>query len=327
MITKRALLSLLPAVGLAPAIIAPAAAQNYPARLIRIVVPFPAGGPSDVIARLLADKLAPALGQTVLVENRPGGAGGSLGAKAVATADPDGYMLLLCPVDILTQVPLVYKNIDYDPIKSFAPIALLMTGPYVLVVNSALPVKSVAEFVAYSKANPGKISFASPGHGTYPHLMGELFKQITGAQLIHVPYRGVAPAVNDLLAGQVQMYFEAAVGVLPHIESGKLLALAVASENRTAFLPDVSTTAEAGFPQFRITYTQGLYAPPATPRGIIEKLNAAVNDALKSADIKVTFKKFAAETKGGSVQEFATLIAAAARTSADLVAAVGIKPE
>jgi len=327
MITKRALLSSLIAVGLAPAIIAPATAQSYPTRLIKIVVPFPAGGPSDVIARLLADKLSPALGQTVLVENRPGGAGGSLGAKAVATADPDGYTLLLCPVDILTQVPLVYKNIDYDPIKSFASIALLLTGPYVLVVNSALPVKSVAELVVYSKANPEKVSFASPGHGTYPHLMGEMFKQIAGAKLIHVPYRGVAPAVNDLLAGQVQMYFEAAVGVLPHIESGKLRALAVASENRTAFLPDVSTTAEAGFPQLWVTFTQGLYAPPGTPPGIIVKLNAAVNDALMSADMKATLKKLASEAKGGSAQEFATLIAATARTSADLVAAVGIKPE
>jgi tripartite-type tricarboxylate transporter receptor subunit TctC len=327
MITKRIFLSSILAIGLAPAVIATAAAQTYPARLIKIVVPFPAGGPTDVVARLLADKLSPALGQTVIVENRPGGAGGSIGANAVATADPDGYTLLLCPVDVLTQVPLVYKNITYDPIKSFAPIDLLMTSPYVIAVNPAVPVRTVQELATYAKANPGKISFASPGHGTYPHLMGELFKRTTGAEIIHVPYRGVAPAVSDLLAGQVQMYVETITSLLPSIEAGTLRALAVASETRSVYLPEVPTTVESGFPRLQVTFMQGLYAPVGTPASIVEKLNAAANDALKSADIQASLKKLGAEAKGGSVKTFAAVIAATAKTSADLVEAVGIKPE
>ena len=327
MITKRIFLSSILAIGLAPAVVATAAAQTYPARLIKIVVPFPAGGPTDVMARLLADKLSSAFGQTVIVENRPGGAGGSIGASAVATADPDGYTLLLCPVDVLTQVPLVYKNIDYDPIKSFAPIDLLMTSPYVIAVNPAVPIKTLPELAAYAKGNPGKISFASPGHGTYPHLMGELFKRTTGAEIIHVPYRGVAPAISDLLAGQVQMYVETTTGLLPHIQAGALRALAVASETRSAYLPDVPTTVESGFPRLQVTFTQGLYAPAGIPAGIVDKLNAAVNDALKSADIQASLKKFGAEAKGGSAQNFAAVIATNVKASVDMVAAAGIKPE
>jgi tripartite-type tricarboxylate transporter receptor subunit TctC len=326
-ITKRIFLSSILAIGLAPAVIATAAAQTYPARLIKIVVPFPAGGPSDVMARLLADKLSPALDQTVIVENRPGGAGGSIGARAVATADPDGYTLLLCPVDVLTQVPLVYKNIDYDPIRSFAPIALLMTSPFVLVVNPAVPVKTIQELATYAKGNPGKIRFASPGFGTYPHLMGELFKQAAGAEMIHVPYRGSAPAISDLLGGQVQMYFETATVVLAHIEAGNLHALAVTSEVRSAYLPGVPTTVKTGFPRLQALYTLGLYAPPGTPASIIDKVNMATNDALKSADIRAGLKKLGADAVGGSPQKFAAFMLANAKTSADMVATVGIKPE
>jgi tripartite-type tricarboxylate transporter receptor subunit TctC len=251
--------------------------------------------------------LTSALGQTVIVENRPGGVGGSIGANAVATADPDGYTLLLCPVDVLTQVPLVYKNIDYDPIKSFAPIVLLMTSPYVIVVNPAVPVRTVQELATYAKANPGKISFASPGHGTYPHLMGELFKRMTGAEIIHVPYRGAGPAISDLQAGQVQMYFETGMGLLPHIDSGRLRALAVASETRSRYFPDLPTTAESGFPRLLVTFTQGPSAPPGTPGSIIDRLNGTVNNALKSADIQDRLTKLAATAEGGSAQSFAAL--------------------
>jgi tripartite-type tricarboxylate transporter receptor subunit TctC len=230
-------------------------------------------------------------------------------------------------VDVLTQVPLVYKNIDYDPIKSFAPIVLLMTSPYVIVVNPAVPVRTVQELATYAKANPGKISFASPGHGTYPHLMGELFKRMTGAEIIHVPYRGAGPAISDLQAGQVQMYFETGMGLLPHIDSGRLRALAVASETRSRYFPDLPTTAESGFPRHLVTFTQGLYAPPGTPGSIIDRLNGTVNNALKSADIQDRLTKLAATAEGGSAQSFAALIAANAKISADMVAAAGIKPE
>jgi tripartite-type tricarboxylate transporter receptor subunit TctC len=279
------------------------------------------------MARLLADRLAAALGQPVIVENRSGGAGGSLGAKAVSTADPDGYTLLLCPVEVLTQVPLVYKNIDYDPIKSFAPITLLATSPLVFVVNPAVPVKTLQELAVYAQANPGKIKFASPGFGTSPHLMGELFKLAAGAEMIHVPYRGSAPAISDLLAGQVQMYLDTVTILLPHIEAGTLRALAVASETRSPDLPDVPTTVTSGFPTLQSKFILGLYAPPGTSASIIGKLNSATNDALKSASIQSGLKKLGAEAAGDTVAEFTAFMSAYAKTSAEIVAATGIQPE
>jgi tripartite-type tricarboxylate transporter receptor subunit TctC len=196
---RRQFLGLAAIAGAMP--VASAWAQNYPTRLIRIVVPFPAGGPSDVLARLLAHNLSSTLGQPVIVDNRPGGAGGSVGVKTVAGAASDGYTLLLLPVDAFIQAPLVFKDMDYDPIKSFAPVASLVTSPYVVVVNPALPVGSVQELAVYAKANPGKVAFASPGRGMQPHLLGEQFKSAAGADMIHVPFRGTAPAINDLPGG------------------------------------------------------------------------------------------------------------------------------
>jgi tripartite-type tricarboxylate transporter receptor subunit TctC len=205
--TRRSLLAMTGA-GLTLAAIGPVAAQTYPTRLIKIVAPFPAGGPTDVLARLMADELSTALGQPVMVENRPGGAGGTLGVRVVAGAEPDGYTLLLSNLGSLTITPSIYSNLDYDPIRSFAPIAILTASPMVLVVNPAVPASSMQEFVAYAKANPGKINFASPGVGTQPHILGELFKSTAGIDMLHVPYRGAAAAITGLLAGQVQVYFE-----------------------------------------------------------------------------------------------------------------------
>lgn len=315
------------AAGIGQAATGPGATQTYPVRTIRIIVPFPAGGPSDVVARLLAERLSPALGQTVIVENRPGGAGGSIGAKAVAAADPDGYTLLLCPVEVLTEVPLVYKNIDYDAIRSFAPIALLMTAPNVVVVNPTVPVTTLRQLADYAKANPGKIRFGSPGFGTSPHVLGELFARTVGAEMIHVPYRGSAPAVADLLAGQVQMYIDTITVLLPQIEAGKLRALAVASELPSAYLPDIPTTAKSGFPGLQSAYSLGFYAPPGTPASIVEAINTATNDALKSANIKASLMKLGADAMGGSVRDFAAFMSANAKASADMVAAAGIQPE
>jgi tripartite-type tricarboxylate transporter receptor subunit TctC len=247
MITKRSLLAASAAAAVGQAASGPGLAQTYPTRAIKIIVPFPAGGASDVMARLLADRLSPALGQIVIVENRPGGAGGSIGAKAVATADPDGYTLLLCPLEVLTQAPLVYRNIDYEA-KSFAPIALLMSSANAIVVHPSVPVRSLQELATYAKANPGKIRFGSPGFGTTPHLVGEIFRRITGAEVIHVPYRGSAPAINDLLAAQVQMYMDSLTVLLALIETGNLRPLAVASDVPSPYLPDVPTTVASGFP-------------------------------------------------------------------------------
>jgi tripartite-type tricarboxylate transporter receptor subunit TctC len=325
-ITKRSFLGVTFAAAFGQAASGQSLAQTYPTRAIKIIVPFPAGGASDVMARLLADRLSPALGQTVIVENRPGGAGGSIGAKAVATADPDGYTLLLWPLEVLTQAPLVYRNIDYEP-KSFAPIALLMSSANALVVHPSVPVRSLQELATYAKANPGKIRFGSPGFGTTPHLVGEIFRRITGAEVIHVPYRGSAPAINDLLAAQVQMYMDSLTVLLALIEAGNLRPLAVASDVPSPYLPDVPTTVASGFPTLQTVYRLGLYAPPDTPANIVEMLNRSVNDALKSTNIQQGLRKLGADAMGGSAQSFAAFMLANAKASAEMVAAAGVQPQ
>ena len=307
--------------------VALARAQAYPTRLIRVVVPFPAGGPSDVLARLLVPNLSSMLRQPVIVDNRPGGAGGSVGVKTVEGAASDGYTLLLLPVDAFIQAPLVFKDIHYDPIKSFAPVASLVTSPYVVVVNAALPVRSIQQLATYAKTNPGKVAFASPGRGTQPHLIGELFKLAAGAEMIHVPYRGTAPAINDLLAGQVQMLLDNFISSRPFIETGKLKALAVTSPVRSTYLPEVPTTSESGFSMLQADYLQGLYAPAGTAAETVEKLNASVNRALESTEIRDSLAMFGAVAEPRSVSEFDTIMAARARTSAATLAAAGIKPE
>jgi tripartite-type tricarboxylate transporter receptor subunit TctC len=322
---RRQFLGLAAIAGAMP--VASAWAQNYPTRLIRIVVPFPAGGPSDVLARLLAHNLSSTLGQPVIVDNRPGGAGGSVGVKTVAGAASDGYTLLLLPVDAFIQAPLVFKDMDYDPIKSFAPVASLVTSPYVVVVNPALPVGSVQELAVYAKANPGKVAFASPGRGTQPHLLGEQFKSAAGADMIHVPFRGTAPAINDLLAGQVQMLVDNFISSRPYIEAGKLKALAVTSPVRSPYLPAVPTTIESGFGMLQADYLQGLYAPAGTAVEIVQKLNASVNRALESMEIRDNLEKFGAVAEPRSVSDFDSAMVARARRSAASVSAAGIKPE
>jgi tripartite-type tricarboxylate transporter receptor subunit TctC len=324
--TRRSLLAMTGA-GLTLAAIGPVAAQSYPTRLIKIVAPFPAGGPTDVLARLMADELSIALGQPVMVENRPGGAGGTLGVRVVAGAEPDGYTLLLSNLGSLTITPSIYSNLDYDPIRSFAPIAILTASPMVLVVNPAVPASSMQEFVAYAKANPGKINFASPGVGTQPHILGELFKSTAGIDMVHVPYRGAAAAITGLLAGQVQVYFETTTVLLAHIEAGTMRPLAVLSAARFPLLAAIPTSTESGFPTLKATLWSGMLAPAGTPRAVLEKLNAAINDGLRSADMQVTLKRLGAEAKGGTSQEFAAFLASEVQRWAAIIAATRIKPE
>jgi tripartite-type tricarboxylate transporter receptor subunit TctC len=323
----RARRSLLAALGIALAGTAPLAAQTYPARPIKVIVPFPPGGPTDGLARIVADKLTAALGQPVVIDNRPGGAGGTVGVKAAAAAEPDGYTLLLSNVGTLTITPAIYKTIDADPLKTLAPIVLVATSPQILVVHPSVPVTSLQELAAYAKANPGKISYASPGHGTQPHLLGEMFKSMAGADVVHVPYRGSAPAITDALAGQVQMYFETTTVMLPHIQAGKLRAVAVAGDARAPRLPSVPTTLESGFPKLQATLWSGMMAPAGTPRDVVEKLNAAMNDILKSEDMKASLTKLGADPKGGSVQYFTEFFAAEVRKWAGVVSELGIKSE
>ena len=327
MITTRRSLLAMTGAGLTLAATGPVAAQTYPTRLIKIVAPFPAGGPTDVLARLMADELSTALGQPVMVENRPGGAGGTLGVRVVAGAEPDGYTLLLSNLGSLTITPSIYSNLDYDPIRSFAPIAILTASPMVLVVNPAVPASSMQELVAYAKANPGKINFASPGVGTQPHILGELFKSTAGIDMLHVPYRGAAAAITGLLAGQVQVYFETTTVLLAHIEAGTMRPLAVLSAARFPLLSATPTSTESGYPTLKATLWSGMLAPAGTPRAVLEKLNAAINDALRSADMQVTLKRLGAEARGGTSQEFAAFLASEVQRWAAIIAATRIKPE
>src|SRR6266567_4389470 len=302
-------------------------AQPYPDRPIRMIVPFPAGGPTDGMARIISDRLSVVLGQTVVVENRGGGAGGSIGAKAVATADPDGYTILITPGGALTTGPAVYKNIGYDPAKGFAPVGLLVETPQIISVHPDLPVKSLAEVVAYAKANPGKISWGSQGFGTAPHLLAEMFKLETGVNIVHVPYRGTAPLLAAVVAGEVQMAADPATTSLPHIQSGNLRALAIAGAERFSKLPDVPTTPEAGYPKLQAPFWLGVVAPAGTPPAIIDKLNAAFRDSLAQPETRARLATLGAEIKIGTPAEFGKLLANELAQWTAVVKAANIKVE
>jgi tripartite-type tricarboxylate transporter receptor subunit TctC len=288
---------------------AQSATQEYPNRPIRMVVPFPAGGPTDNMARLIADRLAAVLGQPVVVENRGGGAGGSIGAKAVATAEPDGYTVLITPGGALTTGPAVHSNIGYDPAKAFAPVARLIELPQVIAVREDLPASSLAEVVAYAKANPGKISWGSQGFGTGPHLLAEMFKLEAGIDIVHVPYRGTAPMLAAILAGDVQIVADPLSTILPHIESGKLRPLAIPSAERSVKLPNVPTTTEAGYPKLQAPFWLGVVAPAGTPPAIIDKLNAALRESLAPREMRELLTNLGAEIKIGTPAEFGKLLA------------------
>jgi tripartite-type tricarboxylate transporter receptor subunit TctC len=304
---------------------APAHAQSYPARPVRIVVPFAPGG-VDVTARLIADRLAAALGQPFIVENRPG-AGGSLGAKVVTSAEPDGYTLLFSTPGPVVVSPLINRNAGYDTLKHFAPVAIVSQSPLMLVVHPSVPAKTVRELVAHAKANPGKVHFPSPGFGTQPHLVGEMFKSLTGADIVHVPYRGSAPSITDLLAGQMHMYFDNFANVLQHVEGGRLRALAITGSARREKLPDVPIMAESGYGEIEATYWNGMLAPAGTAPAIIARLNAEVNRALAAPEVRGALVKLGSDPKTATPQEFATFIAAEVRRWGKVVRDASIKVE
>ncbi len=289
------------------ATIATATAQTYPDRLIRVIVPFAAGGPADTLARLVMQRLSVTFGQNIVIDNRPG-AGGTTAAKAAAAADPDGYTLMYGNTATLAVGPAVYKNIGYDPLKQFAPVGLVSITHNVLVVDPALPVRSLPQLVAHAKANPGKINFSSPGHGTPPHMVGEMFKLRAGIDIVHVPYRGSAAALADIMAGQVQMAFENPSVTVPLVQAGRLRGLAVTDETRNPQVPDLPTMAEGGVDVVSMSFT-GVLAPAGTPTDIVRKLNAAINDSLKSAELQESFGKLGVQTRVGSNEDFAAFIA------------------
>ncbi|HZO48118.1 MAG TPA: tripartite tricarboxylate transporter substrate binding protein [Xanthobacteraceae bacterium] len=304
-----------------------ACAQPYPNKLIRIVAPFPPGGPTDGAARLIADRLSTLFGQTVVVENRPGGAGGTIGVKSAASADPDGYTILFTPPGPLVTAPAIFRNVGYDPMKAFAPVAAVFSSPQILVVNPGVPAKSMQELVAYAKANPRKVSYASPGFSTQPHLLGEMLKLMTGADIVHVPYKGSAPVLTDLIAGQVQMYFDAASFLLPHVESGKLRVLAVADERRLPQLPDTPTTVEAGFGKLQASYWVGILVPAGTPSAIVDRLNVAINEVMTSKAMEETLTKLTARARPGSPADFAAFMAAESRKWSETISAANIRAD
>jgi tripartite-type tricarboxylate transporter receptor subunit TctC len=268
------------------ALAVPAFAQApYPAKPIRIVVPFPAGGTTDILARAVAAKLTETTGQPVVVDNRPG-AGGNIGAELVAKSAPDGYTFLMGTVGTHAINPSLYAKMPYDHVKDFAPVILVAGVPNVLEINPSLPVNNVQELIAYIKANPGKVNFASSGSGTSIHLSGELFKTMAGVQITHVPYKGSAPALQDLVGGQVQIMFDNLPSSLALIKGGKLKALAVTSAERSTALPDVPTVAEAGLPGFEASSWFGLLAPAGTPKEAIAKINGEVAKWLSTPEAK-----------------------------------------
>ena len=284
-----------------------AAAQTYPDRPVKIIVPTPPGGPVDVIARLTANYLQTALGKGFVVENRAG-AGNTIGSKDAAEATPDGYTLLYSSASGLVIAPLLHPDAGYDPLTSYDPVALIGESSNILVVNPSVPANTVQELVAYAKANPGKVNFSSGGIGVLPHLIGEMFKARAGIDIVHVPYKGGGPSINDVVAGQIQLTFEGTSVLLPLIQAGRLRALAVTTPKRIPQLPNVPTMIESGFPNFVSTSWTGLLAPAHTPEPVIAKLNATINVGLKTADLKTALERLSNEPLGGAPADFTTQI-------------------
>src|SRR5215831_17397466 len=285
-----------------------ASAQNgYPSRALQLVVTVPPGGAADFVARIVGAKLSDAVGQPVVISNRAG-AGGTVAAAQVAKSEPDGYTLLLNTITTHGIGPHLYASLPYDPVKDFAPIILVAKLPLIMVVNAELPARSVNDVIALAKAKPGQLSFASAGSGGAPHLAGELFKSLTGTDLLHVPYRGSGPAVVDLVAGRTTMMFDAVPSLLPFITAGRLRVLAAASPERHRLLPEIPSFAELGFPRMDIALWYGIVAPAGTPQPIVHRLNAELVKILDMPDIRKSFADQGADPKGGTPEEFATFM-------------------
>jgi tripartite-type tricarboxylate transporter receptor subunit TctC len=302
-----------------------AAAQAYPNKPVRIIVPFAAGGVADLLPRIVGEKLSQKWGQPVVVENKVG-ASGNIGMAEAARAEPDGYTLVLAPTGNLTVNPTLFPNLPFDTHRDLAPVTLLAQSPNVLVVHPSVPAKSFAELVAYAKANPGKLNFASPGEGSGAHLAGELLNIEAGIKAVHVPYKGIAPAVNDLLGGQVQMMFAGISTVLQHVKGGRLVALAIASPRRNAQLPDVPTVAET-IPGFDVTSWYGIAVRAGTPAAIIQKIQRDMAEALQSPDVVEKLAGLGLEPVGNTPDAFAALIRSETQKWGDIVRKAGIKPQ
>ena len=299
-------------------------AEEFPSRPVKFIVPFPAGGPADTISRILTEKMATVLGQTVVIENRAG-AGGLTGIASVAKGEPDGYTIAIAPSSGLAMNVSLRENMPFHPLKDLALITQIVSVPEILVVNENVPAKTLAELIALAKAQPGKLVFASTGLGGMPHMAMELLKITAQIDLVHVPYTGAAPAVNDLLGGHVQMMFADVPVLLGSIQSGKLRALAIGSRARIASLPSVATTAELGMPQVEADNWYGLVAPIATPPAVVAKLRSAAVEALHSAEVKEKLAAQGAIAVGNSSEEFSAYVKSEIERWGKVIAATGIK--
>ena len=320
----RAVVVMLAASGALLAVPSPARAQIYPTKSVRLIVPFPPGGSLDFAGRLIAQKLTEAWDQPVVVENKPG-AGGNIGADLVAKSPPDGYTILLGALSTHAVNPSLYAKMPYDAVKDFVPITLIAVTPNVLVVNASSPVHNVKEFIAWTKANPGKLSFGSGSNGSAGHLAGELYKVETGTDAVHIPYKGGAPATQALIAGDTQFMFDNLANAMAQVKGGKLRALAVTTANRSSLAPELPTLAEAGLPSFDISTWYGLFAPAGTPRSIVAKWNADVTRILHAPNIRARFIEDGAEPSPNSPEQFAQFIAAELTKYARIVKVSGAK--
>ncbi|MBI3068011.1 MAG: tripartite tricarboxylate transporter substrate binding protein [Betaproteobacteria bacterium] len=305
---------------------AASAQRNYPTRAIRLVVPFAAGaGSNDIMARLIAQKLTDSLGQQIVVDNRPG-ASGIIGTDIAAKAQPDGYTVLMMSLTF-TVNPSLYKKLPYNTEKDLVPVTLVASAPLMLVVHPSLPVKSVRELTAYAKARPGQLNFGSGGPGTTPHLAGEMFKSMAGVQITHVPYKGGAPALADLVSGQIQIMLENIPGTQPFVKAGKLRALAVTDKKRSALLPALPTLDESGLKGYELVGWNGLFVPAGTPRPVVTRLHAETAKALKLSDVKDRLATMGAEGVGNTPTQFAAFIKAEIVKWAKVVKQAGIRLE
>ena len=295
-----------------------AAAADFPTRPLRLIVPFAPGGGNDTVARLVGQGLSTELGQPVVVDNRPG-AGGIVGAEAAAKAAPDGYTLFLGGVGSHAINPNLHASLSYDPVKDFAPISLIASAPLVLVVHPSVPATSVRELVALAKAQPGKLNYASNGNGSSSHLAAVMFASMTGVDMVHVPYKGLSPALSDLLSGQVQLMFSSVVAIVPHVKAGKLRALAVSSRERLSLLPDLPTIAESGVPGYQTSSWYGILAPAGTPPDVVAKLNAALVKVVSQPEVRQALAQEGADPVGNSPAAFGAFIQSERQRLGDVI--------
>jgi len=325
MITRRNLTQLCAAAALAPAIAGHAGAQSWPNRYVRLIVPFPPGGGTDVVARILTNRLSEVWGQQFVIENKPG-AGSNIGIETVARAEPDGYTVLIGALPMVVN-RFIYPTLSYDSLTDFAPVTMICHFPNLLVVPNSSPAKSVSELIAYGKANSGKLTFASSGIGTSPHLSGELFKRMAGFEMTHVPYRGVAPALNDVIPGRVDMMFNTAGGVLQQVRAGQVRALAVSTAKRFPTAMEFPTVAESGLPGFDVTSWYSFFLPAKTPPEIVRKLHDDTVAILAEPAIKARLEQVGVEVVASTPEQLAARMRAEMDLWGPIIKAAGIKGE